>query len=135
MDFIYQLGGVARQESELKIAFAGATHTPSDARITQRISLEHTIFADDFAFLRDQVGTATPKLTIPSPSMVHHRGGHAVEPGVYDAPEEFWDDVTAAYRAQIAGLFAVGCRYLQLDDVRFAMLNDPPPARHDGRAR
>jgi hypothetical protein len=52
MDFIYQLGGVTRQQSELEIAFTGATHTPSDARITRRITLEHTIHWDGPSNLR-----------------------------------------------------------------------------------
>jgi 5-methyltetrahydropteroyltriglutamate--homocysteine methyltransferase len=125
MDFIYRLGGIVQEEAPMAIAFQGATHRPSDARIAAPIALEETIFADDFGFVRDAATTAVPKLTIPSPSMVHHRGGHAIDPGVYDSPEELWADLTAAYRAELRGLAEVGCSYLQLDDVRFAMLNDP----------
>ena len=55
------------------------------------------IFADDFTFLKDTT-TVTPKLTIPSPSMVHYRGGPAaIDPSVYPTMDEFWDDLSAAY--------------------------------------
>jgi 5-methyltetrahydropteroyltriglutamate--homocysteine methyltransferase len=72
------------------------------------------------------VRTAVPKLTIPSPSMVHFRGGTAaVDRGVYPDLEEFWADLAAAYAAEIRALADLGCRYLQLDDTSLAYLNDP----------
>jgi 5-methyltetrahydropteroyltriglutamate--homocysteine methyltransferase len=72
------------------------------------------------------VAKATPKLTIPSPSMLHLRGGRsAISREVYPDLEAFWDDVAAAYRKAIAHLGAAGCTYLQLDDVSFAYLCDP----------
>jgi 5-methyltetrahydropteroyltriglutamate--homocysteine methyltransferase len=81
--------------------------------------------ARDFAFLKS-IATATPKMTIPSPSMLHLRGGrNAISREVYPDLEEFWTDVAAAYRAAIAHLARVGCTYLQLDDVAFAYLCDP----------
>src|SRR4051794_4762401 len=67
MDFIYEIGGIREQEAEMAIAFKGATHKPSDAHISRRLSLDEPIFAEDFEFVRDNVTTATPKLTIPSP--------------------------------------------------------------------
>jgi 5-methyltetrahydropteroyltriglutamate--homocysteine methyltransferase len=94
-------------------------------RLTGRIGLAETIFADDFAFLRSQTTTATPKLTIPSPSMLHYRaGGEAIEE-VYDGLEAFWDDVVAAYREELRRLAELGCTYLQLDDTSLAYVNDP----------
>ncbi len=69
---------------------------------------------------------ATPKLTIPSPSMVHYRGGQAsIDPTVYPDIEQFWADLSAAYAAEIAALGRLGCHYLQLDDTSLAYLNDP----------
>jgi 5-methyltetrahydropteroyltriglutamate--homocysteine methyltransferase len=72
------------------------------------------------------VTTATPKLTIPSPSMVHYRGGQAaIDQAVYPDVEEFWRDLVAAYREQVRRLGELGCTYLQFDDTSLAYLNDP----------
>jgi len=130
MDFIYQLGGVHQADEKLTVRFfnqAGTLEFASAAlRIDGRISLPHTIFGDAFEYLRDQVTTATPKLTIPSPSMVHYRGGRAaIDPAVYPELDGFWDDLSAAYAEEIRRLGDLGCRYLQLDDTSLAYLNDP----------
>jgi 5-methyltetrahydropteroyltriglutamate--homocysteine methyltransferase len=130
MDFIYQLGGVHQADDKLTVKFYNPTGTIEFAsaalRIDGRISLQHTIFADAFRFLREQVTGATPKLTIPSPSMVHYRGGRAaIDPAVYPELGGFWDDLSAAYAEQIRRLGELGCRYLQLDDTSLAYLNDP----------
>ena len=67
-----------------------------------------------------------PKLTIPSPSMVHYRGGRtAIDESVYPDLDAFWADLTAAYREEVRRLGELGCRYLQLDDTSLAYLNDP----------
>jgi 5-methyltetrahydropteroyltriglutamate--homocysteine methyltransferase len=91
------------------------------------VSLDHTIFAEDFGFLSGLVQDgATAKLAIPSPNMVHYRGGRAaLSPEVYPDVEPFWEDLAAAYRHQIHGVAALGCTYLQLDDTSLAYLNDP----------
>jgi 5-methyltetrahydropteroyltriglutamate--homocysteine methyltransferase len=95
-------------------------------RVDARIGLGSPIFADDFTFLQSVATTGTPKLTIRSPSMVHYRGGRAaIDPGVYTEMDEFWDDLSAAYAAEIAALGPLGCTYLQLDDTSLAYLNDP----------
>jgi 5-methyltetrahydropteroyltriglutamate--homocysteine methyltransferase len=130
MDFIYQLGGVHQADDKLTVRFfnqAGTIEFASAAlHIDGRISLPHTIFGDAFEYLRDQVTTATPKLTIPSPSMVHYRGGRAaIDPAIYPELDGFWDDLSAAYAEQIRRLGELGCRYLQLDDTSLAYLNDP----------
>src|SRR4029078_10597994 len=79
MDFIYRLGGIHKAQDDLKVQFRNAEgtleFTPAAARVEERITLAEPIFADDFGFLQDTVAAATPKLTIPSPSMVHYRGG------------------------------------------------------------
>ena len=130
MDFIYQLRGVHRTDAEIEVHF----HNPGgdiDFRsaalsIDEKIALDETIFAADFAFLKSAVTTATPKLTIPSPSMVHYRGGPAsINRTVYPDLDEFWADISAAYAKQIAGMGRLGCTYLQLDDTSLAYLNDP----------
>src|SRR5690606_14787875 len=95
--------------------------------VTGKVTLPKVIFADDFRFLQSVVEPGvTPKLTIPSPSMVHYRGGPAaIDPSVYPDQEEFWADLSAAYAAQVRGVAELGCRYLQLDDTSLAYLNDP----------
>ena len=130
MDFIYQLGGISRTDEELQVAFKnrqGATFFTSAAlAVSGKVRLEHTIFGEAFEFLRSVTATAVPKLTIPSPSMVHYRGGAAaIDPDVYPDVEEFWSDLSAAYAEEIRRLGELGCTYLQLDDTSLAYLNDP----------
>ena len=130
MDFIYQLGGIGRADENLTVQFrndAGVLEFASAAlRVGGPVTLEQVVFADAFRFLADTVTTAVPKLTIPSPSMVHYRGGRAsINPDVYAELDEFWDDLSAAYAAEVRGLAELGCTYLQLDDTSLAYLNDP----------
>ena len=131
MDFIYQLGGVTRlPEEKLKVAFH-SDHGDVEAvfsgmHVDGRIGLTDTIFGDDFAHLARTVTSTTPKLTIPSPSMVHYRGGRAsIDSSVYPELQEFWSDLTAAYREEVRRLGELGCTYLQLDDTSLSYLNDP----------
>jgi 5-methyltetrahydropteroyltriglutamate--homocysteine methyltransferase len=89
--------------------------------------LDKVIFGEDFAFLKSQVGEGTTaKLTVPSPSMLHYRGGRAaIDPTAYPEMDAFWHDLAEVYAKEIAGLAALGCTYLQLDDTSLAYLNDP----------
>jgi 5-methyltetrahydropteroyltriglutamate--homocysteine methyltransferase len=130
MDFIYQLGGISGTDEKLKVHFyneAGELDFSTAAlRVHDRISLPETIFAEPFRFLQDTVTTAMPKLTIPSPSMVHYRGGRAaIDPAVYPDEGQFWHDLTTAYAEQVRRLGDLGCTYLQFDDTSLAYLNDP----------
>jgi 5-methyltetrahydropteroyltriglutamate--homocysteine methyltransferase len=130
MDFIYQLEGVSRGEDQLTVRFRNADGTieflSAALRIDGKVGLGHTIFGDAFTTLASLTRTATPKLTIPSPSMVHYRGGPAaIDRGVYPDMEEFWSDLSAAYAEQVRRLGELGCTYLQFDDTSLAYLNDP----------
>jgi len=130
MDFIYQLGGIAKTDQLLEVAFKNAEGTTSFTsaalKVSDHVTLENTIFADAFTFLKSNVTTATPKLTIPSPSMVHYRGGAAaIDPAIYPDVEQFWHDLSAAYAEEVRRLGELGCTYLQLDDTSLAYLNDP----------
>ncbi len=130
MDFIYQIGGITRTDEQLQVAFKnkeGTTSFTSAAlRVNDKVHVDQTIFADAFRFLQSTVTSAVPKLTIPSPSMVHYRGGAAaIDPDVYPDVEEFWNDLSAAYAEEIRRLGELGCTYLQLDDTSLAYLNDP----------
>src|SRR5919204_6601575 len=114
MDYIYQLGGVARADENLTVRFRNPQgtleFTSAALKINDKVRLTHTIFADHFRFLQALVTTATPKLTIPSPNMVHYRGGPAaIDPGVYPDVEEFWSDLAAAYAQQVRRVGALGC--------------------------
>jgi 5-methyltetrahydropteroyltriglutamate--homocysteine methyltransferase len=131
MDFIYQLGGIDQADEQLTVKFYNPSGTLEFAsaalRVHDRVALDHTIFGDAFEFLRGQTGPAmTPKLTIPSPSMVHYRGGRAaIDQQVYPELDQFWDDLSAAYAEEVRRLAALGCTYLQFDDTSLAYLNDP----------
>jgi len=130
MDFIYALGGVETTDEKIQVHMRNAEgevdFESAALRVTQPITLRETIFGDAFAYLQQVVTSGTPKLTIPSPSMVHYRGGRAaIDSSVYPDLEGFWDDLTAAYAEEVRRLAAAGCRYLQLDDTSLAYLNDP----------
>jgi 5-methyltetrahydropteroyltriglutamate--homocysteine methyltransferase len=136
MDFIYALDGVSKLTDEtLHVEFRNAEGTiefaPPSMRVDGRIGLSTTIFGEAFEFLRGCATAAIPKLTIPSPSMVHYRGGRAsIDEALYPDLEAFWADLTAAYREEVARLGALGCTYLQLDDTSLAYLNDPKQREH-----
>ena len=130
MDFIYQIGGISKAPGQLAVKFHNAAgdieFTPASILVDSQVRLDHTIFADDFRYLQSQVTSAVPKLTIPSPNMVHYRGGPAsIDRAVYPDIEEFWADLAAAYADEVARLAALGCTYLQFDDTSLAYLNDP----------
>ncbi|SFS46782.1 5-methyltetrahydropteroyltriglutamate--homocysteine S-methyltransferase [Saccharopolyspora flava] len=131
MDFLYQLDGVERvDDNSLKVQFHNAQGdiefiTP-DLKVTDKIKLSGTIFADAFTYLASKTTKNTPKLTIPSPGMLTYRGGPAaVDSTVYPDMEQFRADLAAAYRAEVRALADLGCHYLQLDDTSLAYLNDP----------
>jgi 5-methyltetrahydropteroyltriglutamate--homocysteine methyltransferase len=125
LDFLARLDGVAVQDHEgPKFKVAGQEQPPI-ASVVGRVGCGRPIMVEDFAFLAG-VTSHVPKMTIPSPSMLHLRGGRAaVSRDAYPHMDDFWSDVAAAYRQAIAHLHAAGCRYLQLDDVAFAYLCDP----------
>ncbi len=135
MDFIYQIDGIGQSDERLQVEFRNEegviSWSPAALKIHGRVGLGHTIFGEAFEYLRSQVAKATPKLTIPSPSMVHYRGGQAaIDPAVYPDVEEFWADLSAAYAEEIRRLGEIGCTYLQLDDTSLAYLNDPKQRAH-----
>jgi 5-methyltetrahydropteroyltriglutamate--homocysteine methyltransferase len=130
MDYIYRLGGIGQADEKLQVEFhnEGGTISFETAAMTvhDKITLPEPIFADDFRFLKATTVGATPKLTIPSPSMVHYRGGPAaVDRSVYPDLDQFWDDLSAAYAEEVSALGDLGCTYLQFDDTSLAYLNDP----------
>ena len=131
MDFIYAIGGIEKAPGDIKVQFRNADGviewTPAAIHVGEKLHLDHTIFADDFKFLQGLVADdVTPKLTIPSPSMVHYRGGRAaLDPDVYPDVDQFWADLTSTYAEEVKAVAGLGCRYLQFDDTSLAYLNDP----------
>ena len=130
MDFIYQLGGIGQAPGNLSVKFHNPAgdieYTPAALTVNRKVGLDHTIFGPDFEYLKSVATSAVPKQTIPSPNMVHYRGGPAmIDPAVYPDVEEFWTDLAAAYADEVGRLAALGCTYLQFDDTSLAYLNDP----------
>ena len=135
MDFIYGLDGISTADDKVKVSFhneAGDIEfTAAALHVNGRIGVSETIFGDAFSFLQGCADGAVPKLTIPSPSMVHWRGGRAaIDEGVYPELDGFWSDLTAAYREEVRRLAELGCTYLQFDDTSLAYLNDPAQRLH-----
>lgn len=126
LDFLSQLDGVTLKENPgPKFGVAASSEQPPIATVTGRIACGRPIMVDHFAFLKKQT-SHTPKMTIPSPSMLHLRGGRAaISKEAYPDLDAFWSDVAQAYRDAIRHLHDAGCRYLQLDDITFAYLCDP----------
>jgi 5-methyltetrahydropteroyltriglutamate--homocysteine methyltransferase len=130
MDFIYQIGGVSKAPGHMAVKFTNPSGTiewtPAALHVGSKVRMNQTIFGDDFAYLKSQVSSAVPKQTIPSPNMVHYRGGPAMlDPEVYPDIDEFWSDLAAAYADEVQRLNQLGCTYLQFDDTSLAYLNDP----------
>jgi methionine synthase II (cobalamin-independent) len=135
MDFIYRLEGIGTADDQVKVRFhnehGDIEFVSAALHVQGRVALSETIFGDDFRFLQETARVATAKLTIPSPSMIHYRGGRAaIDDRVYPEIEAFWADVVAAYREEVRRLGELGCRYLQFDDTSLAYLNDPEQRRY-----
>ena len=130
MDFIYQLDGITQEAGHITVKFhkpdGDIEFTPAALHVDGKLGVSKTIFGDAFEYLRGTVTRNVPKLTIPSPSMVHYRGGKAaIDESVYPTLDEFWGDLVAAYREQVRRLGELGCTYLQFDDTSLAYMNDP----------
>jgi methionine synthase II (cobalamin-independent) len=128
MDFLMQLSGLTSEGRVLPVTFHGREgdrfFTRPDLRLASRVTRPQPIFVDAFKFLKTAT-TRTPKLTMPSPAMFYTQVGRAnIDRTVYPDLDAFVEDLAAAYRAEIADLYAAGCRYLQLDDVSLAYLCD-----------
>jgi len=129
VDFLERLDGVEVKQAGFTASFrrddgSEENFRPPTMHITGRLRHGTSIQSADFDYL-ESVATRMPKVCIPSPSMLHFRGGRqAISEDVYPDLEAFYSDLAAAYRAEIADLAARGCRYLQLDDTNLAYLCD-----------
>ncbi|MFP4514020.1 MAG: 5-methyltetrahydropteroyltriglutamate--homocysteine S-methyltransferase [Acidimicrobiales bacterium] len=127
LDFLEQLDGVAVTGNIAASSDSADTVHMTPPKLSVVGPLRHTrdIQVADFEYLASVV-TQTPKVSIPSPTMVHFRGGRAaIDIETYPDMEVFFEDLAACYRAEIAALYAAGARYIQLDDTNLAYLCDP----------
>jgi 5-methyltetrahydropteroyltriglutamate--homocysteine methyltransferase len=129
-DFLERLDGVESFHTDHGIAFQGGIETEAKGlRVTGKVgfsthpSSTHPML-DHFRFLAQHTG-ATPKMTIPSPSVLHFRGGRkAVSQEIYPDMEEFYHDLALAYAGAVDAFADAGCHYLQLDETNLAYLCD-----------
>ncbi|HEX2942157.1 MAG TPA: 5-methyltetrahydropteroyltriglutamate--homocysteine S-methyltransferase [Rhodopila sp.] len=125
-DFVSGLDGVELYVPDQKIQFKGGVPLGHALRVDGRIGWSKPVMIDDFKFVASHVRTAMPKQTIPSPSVVHFRGGRqAIDRTVYPDLDGFFADLGTAYNKAVAAFGAAGCRYLQIDEVNIAYLCDP----------
>lgn len=94
-------------------------------QVKSRLCRRKGIFTEHFKFLKATT-KRTPKISLPSPSMLHFWGGRAaIDAKVYPDIEEFWNDAVGIWVAEIADLHTLGCEYVQIDDVTFPLICDP----------
>ena len=129
-DFLTAIGGVVFGESRFEADFRRADgtdlkHSVASLSVAGKLSRPNGIQTRDFAFLKS-VANAVPKVSIPSPSVLHFRSGReGVAAAAYPEMEDFFADLTGIYNAEIMDLAALGARYIQFDDTNFAYLCDP----------
>ncbi|MBV8165191.1 MAG: 5-methyltetrahydropteroyltriglutamate--homocysteine S-methyltransferase [Alphaproteobacteria bacterium] len=129
MDFLKQFANVKQVASSIKIKFhthEGDTDVaPPGLRVDGKLGRPHGIFVDHFKFVKANAKVAA-KQTIPSPTILHFRGGRAaVDKTAYPEMGQFFADLSRVYAEEIGDLAAAGCRYLQIDETNFAYLCDP----------
>jgi 5-methyltetrahydropteroyltriglutamate--homocysteine methyltransferase len=133
LDFLEQLGGVVTEAGQLAVQNADGTTSlaPPVIKVVDKVTHAKDIQKADFLYLKSQVESfgvqgLTAKVTIPSPTMLHFRGGRAgISKAAYpELDPAFYDDVAAAYGAELRSLFDAGCRYVQMDDTNMAYLCD-----------
>jgi 5-methyltetrahydropteroyltriglutamate--homocysteine methyltransferase len=137
IDFLTQLQGV-ETKGGIAVSFhsnaGNVDFAPPVMQVTSKVRHVKDIQRRDFEFLKSAT-TRTPKVTIPSPTMLHFRGGrNAISREAYPDLDAFYADVAAAYRAELRSLGEAGCTYVQLDDTNLAYLCDTK-MREGARAR
>jgi 5-methyltetrahydropteroyltriglutamate--homocysteine methyltransferase len=135
IDFLKQLDGVKCDDPTMVIRADGSEElAPPVMRVVSKVRHARDIQRADFEFLQSQT-KLTPKVTIPSPTMLHFRGGRAgISKEHYPDLEQFYADVAQAYGDELRSLAKAGCNYVQMDDTNLAYLCDPK-MREAARAR
>jgi 5-methyltetrahydropteroyltriglutamate--homocysteine methyltransferase len=128
IDFLEQLGGVKTDVPvTIKKPDGSEELAPPVMRVIDKVRHVKDIQRADFEYLRSQVAAGlSPKVTIPSPTMLHFRGGRAgISRQHYPELEpDFYEDVAQAYGDELKSLYDAGCRYVQMDDTNLAYLCD-----------
>ncbi|WP_342359685.1 5-methyltetrahydropteroyltriglutamate--homocysteine S-methyltransferase [Terrarubrum flagellatum] len=124
-DFLFNLDGVERVILDHGIQFAGVQTKAEAPRVTSKIGFSNHPFLEHFRFLKGATDRVA-KMTIPSPSMLHYRGGRKmIQMGLYPDMEEYYRDLANAYATAVKSFYEAGCRYLQLDDTSLSYFCDP----------
>src|SRR3954470_14607700 len=124
IDFIHGFDGVDLTVNKAH-TFHATDEQPPMFKLTSKVRRTKPSMLDHFTYLKSLVKKGTPKFTMPSPAMLHARSDREALKKVYPDMDEFWADITRAYREEIADLYKAGCRYLQIDDTTIAMMGDP----------
>jgi methionine synthase II (cobalamin-independent) len=127
MDFLCRIGGVTAAGTQIRPFRNESGEVRNEIVVPQvvdRLRLDNAIFGEDFTFLKTTT-RAVPKLTIPSPSMLHGLGSTLDNSDVYRNADELFHDLIKVYVEQVRRLAQLGCTYLQIDDTMFATLGDP----------
>jgi len=126
IDFIHGFDGVelAAGDAYGDAKFKNTEEQPPFMMVKGKIRRTKPSMLEHFRFLKS-IAKKTPKFTMPSPAMLHARGDRDSLKKTYPDLDEFWSDLTRAYREEIADLYKAGCRYLQIDDTTIAMMGDP----------
>ncbi len=125
-DFLSHLAGCELFHPDTGIQFAGVQTRHDAIRVIGKLDFpdDHPML-DHFRFLKKQCDIAhvTPKMTIPSPAVLHFRGGRkAISKDIYPDLEPFFEDLAKTYRKAVKAFYDAGCRYLQFDDTVWAYL-------------
>ena len=126
VDFLSGFGGVDSRPDPGVANFKGlgTEDLPPIMSVTGKVRRVKPVFLDHFKFLKS-ITTKTPKMTVPAPAMLHHRGGYpSISKEAYPDRAQFWVDVGRAYSEEIRDFHAAGCTYLQIDDTSYSMLCD-----------
>jgi 5-methyltetrahydropteroyltriglutamate--homocysteine methyltransferase len=128
VDFLTGFEGIAATQGQYALKFHGEGGAESETRsmmvVNAKVKRTRPVMVEHFRFLKSNTRN-TAKLCIPAPTYLHMRGGRrVVNEKAYPDVEEFWSDITLAYRQEIADLGKAGLEYLQIDDVSFATLCD-----------
>jgi 5-methyltetrahydropteroyltriglutamate--homocysteine methyltransferase len=128
VDFLTGFEGIAATQGQYALKFHGEGGAESETRsmmvVNGKVRRSRPVMVEHFKFLKSNT-RRTAKLCVPAPTYLHMRGGRrVVNEQAYPDVEEFWSDITLAYRQEIADLAKAGLEYLQIDDVSFACLCD-----------
>jgi 5-methyltetrahydropteroyltriglutamate--homocysteine methyltransferase len=121
-DFFGMLDGMELYDMDHGIQFQGVQTKFQGIRVTGKLGFSKHSMLEHFRFLKANT-KVTPKMTIPSPSVLHFRlEPNAVNTSLYKDRNDIFEDLGKAYQQAVKGFYDAGCRYLQFDDTAWAYL-------------